>query len=307
MNLLALVGPSAAGKSRMAVEVALELRASGSDVEIVSCDSMAVYRALDIAADKPDAAARRGVPHHLFDLVDASDTFTAVRYRKEARAAIDAIGARGAVPMLVGGSGLYFRAAVEDLPFAPTSADVRARLEAEDPAVVFERLRAVDPVTAGRLDARNVRRVVRAVEIHELTGRPPSELRRGWTERTTPFDLCAVGLTWDRDALFRRAEERIDAELDAGLVDEVRVALRSGISRTAMQALGVKEIVDLIEGRLTADEARARLIRSTKGFVRRQLSWFRADPRIEWVDASAVGWDGARDAIVRRFRVRLAA
>lgn len=299
--LLALVGPTASGKTRMAVEVAVELGRAGRRVEIVSCDSMGVYRRLDIAADKPSAHERRGIPHHLFDLADPGETFTAVRYRRAARAAIDAIRDGGATPMLVGGSGLYFRAVVDDLAFAPTDPAVRARLEAEDPGALYARLETADPALAVKLDPRNTRRVVRAVEILELTGRPPSELRTTWERRGGSDQLVAAGLTWSRDELLRRAADRVDRELDAGLVEEVRSVLPDGISRTAMQALGVKEVVEHLEGRITLDRARERLIRNTKAFVRRQLSWFGADPRVAWFDASELGWDGARRAIVERF------
>lgn len=288
----------------MAVEVALDL--AGVAVEIVSCDSMGVYRGLDVAADKPSAAERRGVPHHLFDVAEPNESFTAVRYRKLARAAIDQIHARGAVPMLVGGSGLYFRAVVDELEFAPQDPVVRARLETVQTAMLWERLRAADPELAARLDPRNRRRIVRAVEILELTGRPPSSLRTSWERHNGPYALTAAGLTWDREELFRRAEERVRREVEAGLVDEVRRVTRTtGISRTAWQALGVKEIVEYLEGRLSLEEAIALNVRRTKNFVRRQLSWFGADPRITWVNASELGWEGARETIAGRFREAL--
>jgi tRNA dimethylallyltransferase len=300
--LLALVGPTASGKTRMGVEVALEL---GPPVEIVSCDSMGVYRGLDIAADKPGAAERRGVPHHLFDLVDASEPFTAVEYRERARAVIADIHGRGSVPLLVGGSGLYFRAVVDDLEFAPSDPDVRARLEAEDPAALYRRLAEADPERAGELDPRNTRRVVRAVEILELTGRPPSELRESWNRREGPYGLCAAGLTWSREELFARAGDRVRREMEAGLVDEVARARQQGISRTARQALGVKEVLEYLEGNVSLEEAEALNVRNTKNFIRRQISWFGADPRVEWFDASELGWDGVRRAILARFHAAL--
>jgi len=283
----------------MGVEVALAL----GRCEIVSCDSMGVYRHLDIAADKPSGDDRRGVPHHLFDVAEPTEDMTAVRYRTLARAAVDGIVARRRLPLLVGGSGLWFRAVTEDLEFAPTDPRVRARLSEEDPAVLWERLVAADPDAAARIDPRNPRRIVRAVEILELTGAPPSELRRTWETFQGPYDLKVVALTWERGVLLERARERVHAELAAGLLDEVRrVARDHGISRTARQALGVKEMLEHIEGRLSLEEATELLVRNTKAFVRRQISWFRSDPRVEWIDASALGWDGARTAIVERFR-----
>jgi tRNA dimethylallyltransferase len=297
--LLALVGPTAAGKSRMGIEVALEL----GRCEIVSCDSMAVYKRLDIAADKPSMDERRGVPHHMIDVVEPSEAFTAVQYRELARKVIGDIHVRSRVPMLVGGSGLYFRALVDELEFAPSDARVRTRLEASEPSMLWERLRQADPESAARIDPRNVRRVVRAVEILELTGRPPTEFRTSWGNYGGPYALTPAGLTWPREELFRRAAERVRREVDAGLVEEVR---RAGtISRTAWQALGVKEIVEHLSGRVTLEEAIELNVRHTKNFIRKQLQWFGADPRVQWVDAGTLGWEGARQSIVARFREAL--
>lgn len=297
-RLLAIVGPTASGKSRMAIEVAQVLGARDCDVEIVSCDSMAVYRGLDVVAAKPTGAERAGVAHHLLDVVAPSEDVTAVAYRDLARAAIGDIGSRGALPMLVGGSGLWFRAVVDPLTFAPTSAEVRARLEGEDPVSLHRRLHDADPVTAGRIDVRNVRRVVRAVEILELTGKPPSVLRADWERRDGPYDLAAAGLEWDTHDLDRRIEERVETMLACGLVEEVARELASGLSRTARQAIGIKEIADHLEGRVSLQDATRMLVRNTKRFARRQLSWFRPDPRIRWVNVSGLGWDRARDAVV---------
>lgn len=301
-TLLALVGPTAAGKSRMAVEVAHELGAEGTNVEILSCDSMAVYRDLDIAADKPAEPDRGGVPHHLFDLADPDEEFTAVRFRDVARRAIAEVHGRGHVPLLVGGSGLWFRAVVDELEFAPTDPEVRRRIGSEDPRELHARLARIDPEAAGRIDPRNARRVVRAMEIHELTGRPPSELRRSWDRYESPYDLTVLGLTWSRDALRARAVERVHRRLEAGLLEEVERARTGGLSRTARQALGAKELLEYLEGSLGFDAAVELLERNTRTFVRRQLSWFRRDPRIGWVDVSELGWAEARRWILGWYR-----
>ena len=303
--LLCLVGPTAGGKTRMGAEVAVALRESGHAPEIVSCDSMGVYRELDIVADKPSPDEQRGIPHHLFDIVDPPHAFTAVQYRDRARAAIDDITSRGGVPILVGGSGLYFRAVVDELSFAPTNVALRERLEKEDPEALYNRLRDADPAMADMLDPRNTRRLVRAVEILELTGRPPSEQRNTWERGGGPYAEVVIGLTWSRNVLLKRAEERVQRELDAGLVDEVRRVMPQGLSKTAYQALGVKEIVPFIEGASTLEAAQALLVKNTKAFVRRQLGWFNADPRVEWINASELGWDGAREAIVTRFEAAI--
>ncbi len=307
---MCIVGPTAGGKTRMGIEVALGLTEGAGEplaktregpVEIVSCDSMGVYRELDIVADKPSMRERRGVPHHLFDIAAVCEEFTAPAYRSLARAAIDEIASRGAQPLLVGGSGLYFRAVVDELEFAPTSPELRKRLECEDPDALYARLLQADPASAARLDPRNIRRVVRAVEVLELTGRPPSELRTSWKRGGGPYDLTVVGLTWNRDELLRRAEVRVQRELEKGLLEEVRRIGTGNFSRTARQALGVKEMIPVIEGVETLESATTRLVKNTKNFIRRQISWFTADPRVVWVDASALSWEGARDEIIRIF------
>jgi len=301
MKLVAIVGPSASGKTRMGIEVALELQAGGRPAEIVSCDSMAVYRGLDVVADKPSTEARGGVTHHLFDIADPTEDVTAVQYRDMARDTIGAIHARGALPVLVGGSGLWFRAVVDDLDFAPTSTALRQRLETMDVTDLYATLRSADPQRALDIDPRNKRRVVRAVEILELTGRRPSELRTGWDRRCGPYELVVVGLEWDRADLFTRAAERVHREIAEGLVEEVRRVSSQGLSRTARQALGLKEMLEYLEGRATIEEAAAALVRNTKRFIRRQLSWFRADRRVEWLNLSVTGWERAREEIVARF------
>jgi tRNA dimethylallyltransferase len=300
-TLRCLVGPTAGGKTRMGVEVALALRERGLEAEIVSCDSMGVYRGLDIVADTPSMDERRGVVHHLLGIVDPDEEFNAIRYRDLARAVIDDIASRGRIPMLVGGTGLYFRAVVDELEFAPTSAEVRAQLEQEDPDVLFERLREHDPASAERLDPRNVRRVIRAVEVMELTGRPPSELRTSWQRGGGPYGLVVAGLVWDRATLLRRGAERVQRELDGGLIDEVARVGPENFSRTARQALGVKEMIPVIEGEADIETAKAVLVKNTKSFIRRQLSWFQPDDRVDWVDASELGWERARERITDMF------
>jgi tRNA dimethylallyltransferase len=298
-TLLCLVGPTAGGKSRMGVEVAQALRGRGHAPEIVSCDSMGVYRQLDIVADKPTDEERGGIPHHLFDLIDPDESFTASKFKEIARATIADITERGGMPMLVGGSGLYFRSVVDELTFAPTSPEVRERLTAEDPAVLLERLRDADPATADRLDPRNPRRIVRAAEILEVTGRPPSVFRGSWERFEGPYELVVAGLTWDRSVLLERAAERVDREIAKGLLEEV--AKVKTFSRSAAQALGVKEMIPVTEGLETLETARTLLVRNTKTFVRRQISWFKRDPRVVWVDASELGWEGARNRILELF------
>lgn len=279
--VLALVGPTAVGKTAASLEVADRLGA-----EIVSVDSMQIYRGLDIGTDKAGAEMRARVPHHLLDLKDPEEPLTVSAFQQEARGAIEDIVRRGAVPLLVGGSGLYFRAVVDDLGFPPRSEEIRRELEDEvervGPEALHERLRNVDPRAAARIEPRNVRRTVRALEVIQLTGEPFSQ-SDSWDVYESVYELGAAGLTRPRADLWRRIEERADAMIRRGLVDEVR-GLAGRLGPTASQALGYKQVLEAPEddpGDLVAAIARA-----TKRFARRQESWFRADPRISWFDAT---------------------
>jgi tRNA dimethylallyltransferase len=280
--VLALVGPTAAGKSAVALAVAPRLRA-----EIVSVDSMQVYRGMDVGTAKPTPEERRRVPHHLIDVVDPARPFSVAAYQRAARAAIEGIHLRGRTPLLVGGSGLYYRAVVDDLRFPPTDPAVRRALEGQDPAALAARLRERDPEAAARIDPANVRRVIRALEVIELTGRRASELRAAWDRYESRYDLVAAGLLVSPAVLRARIQARVDRMLASGLVEEVRGLLGRGLrdALTAARAIGYAEVVASLDGALTLEEARRRIVRSTRRYARRQMTWFRADPRIRWFPA----------------------
>lgn len=288
--VLAVVGPTAAGKSGLAVEMAELLGA-----EIVSVDSAVVYRGMDVGTDKPSAEALARVPHHLVDVVDPSHTMTVAEFQGRARAAIADILGRGRTPLLVGGSGLYFRAVVDALEFPGTAPDVRARLEseAEDVGgeVLFERLRSLDPAAAMRMEPANVRRTVRALEVIELTGRPFSSFRTAWDEPRSLYQLTVAGLTHPRPELGRRIDARVDAQIERGLVDEVRRLVAAGFrsSLTSVQALGYAQVLAFLDGEASLEEAVAETKRRTRRYARRQLSWFGADPRVEWFESEPEG------------------
>lgn len=271
------------GKTEAAVELAVELGA-----EIVSCDSMQAYRGMDIGTAKPAPELLRRVPHHLVDVVDPAHDMTVSEYQGLARAAIADINGRGRLPLLVGGSGLYFRGVVDDLSFPPRSPGIRRRLEAEaarsGPAASHARLAALDPEAAERIEPGNLRRVVRALEVIEITGRPFSH-GYSWDRREGPFALCAAGLTRDRAELYERIEGRVDAMLRAGLVAEARALETAGMGRTARQALGYRQVLASAPATPEA-EIRDAIVHATKRYARRQDSWFRADGRIRWFDAS---------------------
>lgn len=298
--LLALVGPTASGKTAAALELAGDL-----DAEIVSVDSMLLYRGMDIGTAKPTAQERARVAHHLVDVADAGETFSVQRYQALARAALDDIAARGRRALLVGGSGLYFRAIVDDLEFPATDPALRSSLEAEaeregQPAL-YARLAATDPVAASRIEPGNVRRTVRALEVAAVTGRPFSSFSAAW-EAFPPERVRAAGVLPDRAALDRRIEERVRTMVADGFVDEVRALLARGdVARiTSGQAIGYAAIARHLAGETTIEDAIEATIRRTRAFARRQLAWFRRDPRIRWFETA----DGA-EAIVDELRAYL--
>jgi tRNA dimethylallyltransferase len=281
----AIVGPTAAGKSELAVEVAERL-----DAEIVSVDSMQIYRGMDAGTAKPGPHLTARVEHHLIDEVDASHALTVAEYQQLGRAAIERIAATGRLPLLVGGSGLYFRAIVDDLSFPPQAPEVRTRLEDELAREGAERLHArlvgLDPDAAASIAQSNGRRTVRALEVIEITGRPFSATARAWRTYDSRYRLAVAGVTWERPILFQWIAERVNRMMDAGLVEEARRLSAEGLSRSARQALGYRQVLGAPDG-ATTEEIEREIVRATKRFARRQESWFRADPRVEWFDAGS--------------------
>jgi tRNA dimethylallyltransferase len=280
-RLLALVGPTATGKTALAVELAERIGA-----EVVNADSMQLYRGMDVGTAKATVAERRGVPHHVLDVWEVTERASVAAYQRLARSAVESITARGRVPLLVGGSGLYVRAVVDQLDFPGTDPDLRARLEAElaaaGPATLHMRLSEVDPVAARGILPSNGRRLVRALEVVELTGRPFAATLPAPAER---YDTVQIGL--DRADLDERVAARVDRMWAAGLVAEVwaleQLGLRDG--PTASRALGYQQVL----GYGDTPEARERTVTATRRFVRRQRSWFRRDPRVRWLDAGEPG------------------
>ena len=280
--LLAIVGPTASGKTELALEVAESLGA-----EIVCADSTTVYRGMDVGTAKPTLERRSHVPHHLVDVADPSEPFTVARYQRLAREAIADVRTRGHVPLLVGGSGLYVRAVVDELVFPPTDPEVRERLhrEATDAGAVemYRRLSELDPAAADRIEPDNVRRTVRALEVAEITGRPFSSYADGW-DRYPSGRVRAAGIDVPRSELYERIEARVRGQLAEGLIEEVKELAHRGLTGwlTASQAIGYAEFARHLEGELSLDEAVARTVKRTKALARRQLAWFRRDPRVRW-------------------------
>ncbi|RSN56763.1 tRNA (adenosine(37)-N6)-dimethylallyltransferase MiaA [Streptomyces sp. WAC 04229] len=280
-RVIAVVGPTAAGKSDLGVFLAQRLGG-----EVVNADSMQLYRGMDIGTAKLTPGERGGVPHHLLDIWDVTVAASVAEYQRLARERIDALLAEGRWPVLVGGSGLYVRGAVDNLEFPGTDPEVRARLEQElaeqGSGVLHTRLAAADPEAARAILPGNGRRIVRALEVIEITGRPFTANLPG---HDFVYDTVQIGVDVARPELDERIARRVDRMWEAGLVEEVRALEARGLreGRTASRALGYQQVLTALAGDCTLDEARAETVRATKRFARRQDSWFRRDPRVHWL------------------------
>ena len=288
-RLLCLLGPTAVGKTGIAIQLAQRLNA-----EIVSVDSRQIYRQMDIGTAKPTAEEQQAARHHLINCVDISQPFSVADYQSLADAAISDIQNRGKQALLVGGAGLYFRAVVDGL-FKGPGADplLRERLEQEAAQhgvdVLHERLRACDPESADRIHPNNVVRVIRALEVYELTGIPMSEHQQQWHQENQRYPFTAFCLTMPRALLYQRIGQRVDVMLANGLIAEVESLLAAGYARdtVALRSFGYKELIAYLDGKCTYLEAVEQLKQNTRRFAKRQLTWFRKDDRIEWIDRNS--------------------
>lgn len=300
--LLALVGPTASGKTEAAVTVAEALGA-----EIVSVDSMLVYEGMDVGTAKPSPEQRARVPHHLIDVVAPCEAFTVARYQALALAAVEGVVHRGHPVLLAGGSGLYFRAVVDRLEFPGTDPRTRAELEAEAAVLggpaMHDRLTDLDPAAARKIEPENVRRTVRALEVAAVTGRSFSSFAAPW-ERFDAARVRAAGVEVPREVLASRIEARVHTMLEEGVVAEVAELLARGFGRwlTATQAIGYAELARHLAGELTLEEAVAGTVKRTKELARRQMAWFRRDPRIRWFPAGEGGAGDIVDGLVGYLR-----
>ncbi|TMI89805.1 MAG: tRNA (adenosine(37)-N6)-dimethylallyltransferase MiaA [Bacillati bacterium ANGP1] len=319
--LVVIAGPTAVGKTSAAVALARLIPA-----EIVCADSRVIYRGMDIGTAKPSRADLEQVPHHLLDIAQPDQVVTLAEYQRLAGTAIAGIRGRNRVPLLVGGTGLYIRAVVDgfQIPAAPPDWRLRAALEAEERAggsgTLHRRLLQIDPEAAGRIHPHNVRRVIRALEVQTRTGTSISMLRRpaagAGDERPPaqtaphvqvahrpPGPVAMIALVADRARLYERIHRRIDQQLAGGLVEEVRGLLAAGYAQTlpALQALGYKELVPYLEGSVSLEEARAMFRRNTRRYAKRQLTWFRGDPRYHWLDVG----DDPPEVVAGRIRAMI--
>jgi tRNA dimethylallyltransferase len=300
--VIAVVGPTAAGKSGLSLHLAAELGG-----EVVNADSMQLYRGMDIGTAKLTPRQRAGVPHHLLDVWDVTAAASVSEYQRLARAAIAGIHDRGRIPILVGGSGLYLRAAIDNLDFPGTDPCLRARLEAElsrlGPAALHDRLAGVDPAAASAILPGNGRRIVRALEVIELSGGPFSA---ALPQYESLYPTTQIGVRIPRPELDQRIADRVARMWELGLVDEVRRLAAAGLreGRTARAALGYAQVLRFLDGEWTQAQAAEQTVRATRRFARRQESWFRRDPRIRWLDGSAAGLLDRAMAVVGQARLR---
>lgn len=294
LPLVAVVGPTGSGKSELALQLAERF-----DGEAVNADAMQFYRGMDIGTAKLPVAERRGIPHHLMDFLSVREDTSVAAFQQLARTAIAGIRSRGKLPILVGGSGLYNRAAIDVLEFPGTDPQLRAALEAElerdGLPAMLTRLMEVDPVSAARIN--DGKRVVRALEVHALTGRPFSSFM---PDRRYVTPTVQIGLNGDRADLHNRLARRVHRMVDQGLLDEVAALIPQGLreGRTAHKALGYQQFLRVIDGGSTVARASEETIVATRQFARRQLTWFRADPRVQWLDWSQPELGSAAAALV---------
>ena len=297
-TFLALVGPTASGKTEAGLRVAEALGA-----EILSIDSMVVYRGMDVGTAKPTEAQRARVPHHLLDLVDPSEPFSVAAFQAAARTAADDVRRRGRRPILVGGSGLYFRAVVDDLEFPGTEPRTRGALEEEAALLGAERMHGrlseMDPVAASRIEPGNVRRTVRALEVAAITGRPFSSYAAAW-ESYREDRVRAAGIRVEPGRLGARVEARVHSMLREGWLAEVDRLVDRGFGAwlTSTQAIGYAELARHQAGELSLEDAVRQIVKRTRTLARRQMAWFRRDPRIRWFEVGDEGAVAAADDIV---------
>lgn len=283
--IIVIAGPTASGKTAVSIQLAKEL-----DGEIVSADSMQIYKGLDIATAKPTKEEMQGIPHHLMSFVDNSEKFSVAQYLEKAREVISDIHQRGKMPIVVGGTGLYISSLVDNIIFDEISSngEVRARLTKEAEEIgneaMLRKLMKVDEETAKTLHPNNLTRIIRALEAYELSGLTMSELKRRSREEESPYNACMIGLNFhDRQKLYDRINLRVDKMAKEGMVEEAFEFYKNERGNTVCQAIGYKELIPYFEEKATLDECLETLKRETRRYAKRQLTWFRRDERIHWI------------------------
>ncbi len=282
-------GPTASGKTALSVELAKRL--SG---EIISADSMQIYKGMDIATAKPTEQEKQGIPHYLMDFLDPHDSFSVADYVKMAHERIAEIAPRGKLPIIVGGTGLYISSLIDNLSFEETESDyeyrdeLRALAQEKGNGYLLRMLREIDPETAARLHENNLNRIIRALEVYKTTGRTMSEQQRLSRLSPSPYDPCMIQLDYDRETLYDRINRRVDIMLAEGLIDEARQFTEQSDYPTAAQAIGYKELMPYLKGESELEPCVERLKQETRKYAKRQLTWFRRDDRIHYIRVDGV-------------------
>ncbi len=288
-KLLVIVGPTAVGKSKVAIILAKSING-----EIISADSMQVYKDMDIGTAKPSFEDRAQIKHHLIDIVDLKEDFSVAEYQRMAREVIMQIHGKGKLPILVGGSGLYIRAVIDKLEFpwgmmkSPIRHELEKRVESEGLERLYRELQNSDPQAAKKIHPHDARRIIRALEVIKLTGRSFSEYHKEWGKRESIYDVKIIGLNLPRKELHANIDRRVDEMMEKGLFKELKDLVLKGYKEvlTSSQALGYKELFDYLEGKSSLQGTVERIKQRTRQFAKRQLTWFRRDPRIKWMDVS---------------------
>lgn len=286
-KLCVLTGPTGIGKTKLSLDIAEEL-----DAEIISADSMQIYKYMDIGTAKVDSSEASRIPHHLIDIVYPDEEFSVSDFMKKAKSKITDINSRGKLPLLVGGTGLYINSLVYDLNFAKTAYDEEVREKYENLAneygldYVHNLLEDIDPERAKKIHENDIKRVIRALEIYELTGKTMSEYNKDFRKENTDYDLTMICLNMDRQELYNHINKRVDKMVEKGLIDEVKKLLDMGYDpeSTALQGIGYKELISYLDGEISLDDSLALIKQKSRNYAKRQLTWFRRDNRFKWVD-----------------------
>ncbi len=286
-RIIFITGATATGKSEVAVRLAKKI-----DAEIISCDSMQVYKGMDIITSKPPVALRKAIPHHLLGVISRDREYDVSKYYKDVSAKIREILRRGRVPLIVGGTGLYMSVLIDGIfKSGASSKSARSRLykqaREKGSAYLFERLKSVDPEAASKIHPNDTKRIIRALEVFESTGKPISRLQKERKGLGRKYDIMIFGLNMPRDELYKRIDERVENMFEEGLAKEIRRLLKSKLSRTASYAIGIRELEGYFGGLYGLDEAKRLIKRNTRLYAKRQLTWFRKDKRINWIEVSA--------------------
>lgn len=284
--VIVICGPTASGKTALSIEIAKKFNG-----EIVSADSMQIYRYMDIGTAKPDSIERDGIVHHMIDIVDPHEPYSVAQYVEQAHGVIEGICSRGKTPVIAGGTGLYINSLIDDVDFLENDSDESIRTSLQKTAdeqgidVLVDELKSFDPLSAEKIHKNNTRRIIRAIEFYRITGIPISEHQAKTKEKESRYAPCMLAIKWDMDRLYERIEKRVDIMLEQGLVDEVKGLIEKGctLSMQSMQGIGYKETAEYLTGEISLEEAISKIKQGTRHYAKRQMTWFRRDERIHWL------------------------